>query len=324
MADVTGDGAKPGGGLEPGTTFRGTYAIVRKLSGGGMGAVYECVHRTTRKHRALKVMLPQLVEQPGLRERFELEARVTADIESDHVVETFDAGVDEATGVPFLVMELLRGEDLDAQLRARGPLAAEEAVDLLGQAAHALDKTHAAGIVQRDLKPQNLFVTTRDDGTPRLKVLDFGIAKVVAERERASQHTATLGTPLYMAPEQIEGQGIGPATDLYALGHVAYTLLVGEAYWEEENQASHSHWGTWKEIMAGVREPASLRAGRGGVTLPVAFDAWFTKATAAAARDRFASAGATPAASSAKPAPNSNPPFTVDASGNKHAKPECL
>src|SRR5580704_4550969 len=100
------------GALAPGQTFHGRYEIVRCIRAGGMGAVYECIHLKTRKHRALKLMLPQVLAHPGMRERFELEARVTAEIESDHIVETFDAGVDEPTGMPFLVMELLRGQDL--------------------------------------------------------------------------------------------------------------------------------------------------------------------------------------------------------------------
>src|SRR6185312_9899853 len=116
------------GALSAGQIFHGRYEIVRCLKVGGMGAVYECIHRKTRKHRALKVMLPQILADAGMRERFELEARVTADIESEHIVETFDAGVDEATGAPFLVMELLRGEDLGRIMTTRGPLPRSEII----------------------------------------------------------------------------------------------------------------------------------------------------------------------------------------------------
>src|SRR6185503_6920383 len=114
-----------------------------------------------------------------MRARFRLEASVASQIESEHIVQVFDAGVDDETGLPFLVMELLRGESLGAALERRGRFAGDEVVTLLNQASLALDRTHAAGIIHRDLKPENLFVTARDDGTPRLKVLDFGIAKVV-------------------------------------------------------------------------------------------------------------------------------------------------
>ena len=281
------------GALSTGQVFHGRYEIVRCLRAGGMGAVYECIHLKTRKHRALKVMLPQVLADITMRDRFELEARVTADIESEHIVETFDAGVDEATGAPFLVMELLRGEDLRSIVKRRGALPASEVVLLLSQAALALDKTHAAGVVHRDLKPDNLFVTTRDDGSPRLKVLDFGIAKVVADAGHTVQQTAMIGTPLYMSPEQILGEGtIGPGADIYAMGHIALTLLTGAPYWSDEQKASPALYVFLGMVMGGALEPATVRAARRGVALPAAFDAWFARATARAAKDRFEGASA--------------------------------
>jgi serine/threonine-protein kinase len=285
------------GALAAGQVFHGRYEIVRCLRAGGMGAVYECIHLKTRKHRALKVMLPQILADAAMRDRFELEARVTADIESEHIVETFDAGVDEATGAPFLVMELLRGDDLRSIVKKRGALPASETVLLLSQAALALDKTHAAGVVHRDLKPDNLFVTTRDDGSPRLKVLDFGIAKVVADAGHTVQQTAMIGTPLYMAYEQILGEGtIGPGADIYAMGHIAFTLLTGEPYWADEQKASPAIYVFLGAVMQGAWEPATQRAARRGVALPAAFDAWFARATARVARDRFEGASAMVAA----------------------------
>ena len=278
--------------LPEGAVLGGRYQITRRLSAGGMGAVYECIHLTTRKYRALKVMLPEIIASPGMRQRFELEARVTAEIESDHIVETFDAGVDEATGAPFLVMELLRGEDLDSVLGSRGPFQADQAVAILAQAASALDRTHAAGIVHRDLKPQNLFLTRRDDGSARLKVLDFGIAKVVADSSRKAQQTAVIGTPIYMAPEQTTGDGaIGPPADRYALAHIAYSLLAGDPYWLEEYE-SLPILDYLNRMLANRSEAPSARAARHGITLPIAFDAWFARATAAAPGERFDSAAA--------------------------------
>jgi len=281
------------GVLAAGQVFHGRYEIVRCLRAGGMGAVYECIHLKTRKHRAIKVMLPQILADASMRSRFELEARVTADIESEHIVETFDAGVDEATGAPFLVMELLRGEDLRSIVKRRGALPASETVLLLAQAALALDKTHAAGVVHRDLKPDNLFVTTRDDGAPRLKVLDFGIAKVVADAGHTVQQTAMIGTPLYMSYEQILGEGtIGPGADIYALGHIAFTLLTGRPYWADEQKASPAIYVFLGNVMAGTLEPPTVRAARREVALPPAFDAWFARATARLASDRFEGASA--------------------------------
>jgi len=279
--------ALPHTALSPGVVFHGRYQVVRCLRSGGMGAIYEVVHLETRRRRALKTMLPEIVADPDLRARFQLEATVTADVESEHVVEVFDAGVDESSGVPFLVMELLKGEDLGALLAKRGRLTPSEVVYLLHQASSALDRMHAVGIVHRDLKPENLFVTKRDSGAPLLKVLDFGIAKLVEQSTRA-RTTRSVGTPLYMAPEQVSGEGVvGVAADLYALGHIAHTLLAGEAYWEGELKRLGSVYPFLVKVMQGGKIAATARARESGATLPPAFDAWFTKATALEPQERF-------------------------------------
>jgi eukaryotic-like serine/threonine-protein kinase len=275
--------------LVPGATLAGRYEVVRCIKAGGMGAVYEVLDQETRRRRAVKTMLPSFVSDPDLRARFRLEATVAADVVSEHIVEVFDAGVDSTTGLPFLVMELLRGESLGAILAHRTRLPAPEVVRLLHQASLALARTHAAGIVHRDLKPENLFVTTRDDGTPRLKVLDFGIAKVVAESGSANT-TRNLGTPLYMSPEQFRGDGdIGPRADIYSLGQIAFTLLAGAPYWEPESRRSGGIYAMLLKVMEGPREPASERARKLGATLPTAFDSWFRRATALDEFERFES-----------------------------------
>jgi serine/threonine-protein kinase len=278
--------------LVAGCLFHGRYEVAGCLRAGGMGAVYEVVDQKTRRKRALKVMLPSVVGDADLRARFKLEATITAAIESEHLVETVDADVDAETGAPFVVMELLRGEDLGATLARRRALPPAEVIELLGQAARGLDRTHAAGVVHRDLKPENLFLIQGDDGKPKLKLLDFGIAKIVAESGATLQTTRAMGTPLYMPPEQIRGDGaIGPRADLYALAHVAYTLLAGEPYWREEVASAPALFPVFSRILAGPQEPPTARAGRRrGVALPSAFDAWFLKATAAAPADRFDSA----------------------------------
>ncbi|MRG94155.1 serine/threonine protein kinase [Polyangium spumosum] len=286
--------AEPDAGLlAPGKIFHGHYEVVRCVSTGAMGAVYEVIDQKTHRRRALKVMLPGLVGSAEMRERFKLEATITADIVSEHIVETFDADVDAATGAPFLVMELLRGDDLANVLGDRGKLTPPEIVLILSQAARALDKTHAAGIVHRDLKPENIFITYRDDGTPRIKLLDFGIAKVLASGQHAGmkQQTINLGTPPYMSPEQIMGEGtIDHRADLYALAHIAYALLVGEPYWLEESRTLESLYTLLLKIVEGAKEPATARARRYGVALPPAFDAWFTQATWPRPQGRFTKA----------------------------------
>ncbi len=234
-------------------------------------------------------MLPRFVADRDLRARFRLEATITAEIDSEHIVETLDADVDRETGSPFVVMDLLKGEDLGATLERRGALPAPEVILLLRQTARALDRTHAAGVVHRDLKPANLFLTRGDDGEPKIKVLDFGIAKIVADSGTPIQTTCTMGTPFYMPPEQIRGEGsIGPRADLYALGHLAFTLLTGEPYWKEDRAAASGLFALFSRILAGAGEAPTTRAMRRcAVELPPAFDAWFAKATALDPEDRF-------------------------------------
>lgn len=284
--------------LGPGTLFHGAYEIVRCIKSGGMGAVYEVLQTTTQRRRALKVMLPGLVADPEMRARFKLEATVAANIDSEHIVETLDAGVDEATGMPFIVMELLKGEELGKMVRERGRLSKGDVVKLFYQAALALDKTHAAGIVHRDLKPENLFVTKRDDGSLRLKILDFGVAKIVAETTVPANATRSVGSPLYMSPEQIRGDaGITPRADLYSLAHIAYTLLTGKAYWVSERRAMSGLYPFLLRVMEGASEPPSVRSKSVDFTgLPPAFDAWFKKAAALAPEQRFERATAMAAA----------------------------
>ncbi len=253
-----------------------------------MGAVYEAIHLETRRRVALKVMLPILLGDDDLRERFAREACVTSEIVSEHLVQIFDAGVDEATQMPFLVMELLRGEDLATVLEQRGRLPASEVALIFRQVALALDKTHAAGIVHRDLKPENLFLTKRDDGSPWMKVLDFGVAKIVAQSS-AAKTTRVAGTPLYMAPEQMRGvKTIGPRADIYAMGHIGYALLVGQPYWWPEFQDNPASYPFMSVVLEGVKESAIDRARSVGVMLPRAFNHWFVVSTAQAPENRFA------------------------------------
>ncbi|MDI1447442.1 serine/threonine-protein kinase [Polyangium sp. 6x1] len=275
-----------------GAIFAGRYRLIRRLATGAMGAVYEARHLGTDRRLALKVMLSHIIERPELRRRFELEARITAHIESPFLVEVFDAGVDEATGVPFLVMELLRGEELGRCLRRVGRFSFEETLACLHQTALALDKTHAAGIVHRDLKPANLFLSVREGGDRRIKILDFGVAKIVAEGTARGGATQTVGTPLYMAPEQFRGQRVSAATDIYALGMMAYAFLVGEAYWADERTEEDNLVAFALSAAYGPVESAMERASRKGVLLPAGFDVWFAKVTAVDPDERFATATA--------------------------------
>ena len=273
--------------LDSATPFAGRYRVVRRIAAGGMGAVFEVVHIETQRRRALKVMLPELVEHRELRDRFQMEARVTARVDSEYIVDVFDAGIDDRTGMPFLVMELLQGEEVGEILQRTGPMSPEQVVTYLRQVASALDKTHAAGIVHRDLKPENLFLTHREDGTPRIKILDFGISKVISEANTASNTTRSLGTPLYMAPEQVLGQPVGPATDLYSVGLIAYTMLVGVAYWHADTDKFDNAIAFALHTTKGTTESAEKRAADFGRSLPPQFDVWFRRATHSDPAQRF-------------------------------------
>jgi serine/threonine-protein kinase len=276
--------------FQEGVVFAGRYRIVRCIAAGGMGAVYEVVHLETERRRALKVMLPHILQSAELRERFKREARIAAHVESEFIVDVSDAGVDEATQMPFLVMELLRGEELGDRLKRLGRLPPQEVVTYLRQLALALDKTHQASIVHRDLKPENLFLTRNEEGLPRIKILDFGIAKLVAESSTIANATRSLGTPLYMSPEQFLTRPITGSADIYALGLLTYTFLVGAPYWEAEARSESGAVAFGMIAVHGPREPASVRAARRGATLPTTFDTWFAKATAVSPADRFPTA----------------------------------
>ena len=183
--------------LAPGAMFADRYQIESVLGRGGMGAVYSVHHVNTGESLALKVLHPALASNRQAVDRFRTEARAPVRIGTDNVVRIFDADVSAELGdVPFMVMELLSGRDLGSELKRRGVLPAGEVVLYLRQVARALDKAHGIGIVHRDLKPANLFLTERDDGTPLIKILDFGIAKLTDSMSAELTQDGTIfGTP---------------------------------------------------------------------------------------------------------------------------------
>ena len=282
---------------QEGRLIQQRYHVLRCLGRGNMGAVYEALDLTTNSPRALKVLHPEVVSDDDLRARFIREAQVTGPIQSDHIVRVLDAGIDAETGSPFLVMELLNGEDIESMIVRVKRVSCEETALFLMQVSLALDKVHTAGIVHRDIKPANLFVTHRDDGSVCIKVLDFGVAKVLSSSASA-RATMVAGTLLYMAPEQLTGASdLGPHTDIYAMGQVAYTMLTGEPYWRGEVNSSGGFMEVFQRIANGSSEPAGERARRRrALELPPAFDAWFSRATAVDVDKRFWSAGAAAAA----------------------------
>ena len=279
--------------LVPGVVFAGEYRVIGRLSEGAMGAVYTVEQISTGKQRALKLMHPQLLNDERLRQRFVQEARIGAQIDSDHVVEVVGAGIDSATSMPWLAMELLRGETLAALLARSGPLSPATVQEIYSQLMHALSAAHAAGVVHRDLKPENIFVAnSKREGVPfMVKVLDFGIAKLVADASTRS--TVPMGTPLWMAPEQSESRmGVSPATDVWALGLIAFHLLTGRYYWREANTQDGSTMALLREILMEPIEPATERARQFGCSqlVPRSFDPWFLRCLERKPADRFADA----------------------------------
>ena len=223
-----------------GKTLAGKF-LVRKLIGrGGMGAVYEGTHVEIGKRVAIKLIDPQHARSEDIANRFRQEARAASRVESDHIVQVFDVGTDSEHGL-YMVMEYLTGEDVATRLDREGRLDVKVAVDIAYQAARGLAKAHGAGVIHRDLKPANIFLSARDDGLLTVKLVDFGISKVIAadqaERDDPKRPITRLGsavgTPQYMSPEQAQGQPIDHRTDVWALGCCLYEMLSGKQAYEQ-------------------------------------------------------------------------------------------
>jgi serine/threonine-protein kinase len=212
---------------QPGETLAGKYAIVRVIGEGGMGVVYEAMHLRLRQRVAIKMLLPILYKQADIMQRFEREGRMAAQLRGQHVAKVLDVDA-LPSGVPYIVMEYLEGRDLDAELGQRGSLPIAEAVDYVLQACDAMREAHELGIVHRDLKPANLFLCPGTSGTV-VKVLDFGISKSKGDEDAKLTGThATVGTPLYMSPEQVRSaKNVDLRTDIWSLGVILFELLTG-------------------------------------------------------------------------------------------------
>jgi len=212
--------------FQPGELFDGKFRVERLLGQGGMGVVMVATHLALDQKVAIKVLHDRGAMDASVVERLQREARAAARLRSEHVCRVSDVG--EIDGAPYIVMELLDGADL-ASVIARGPLPIATAVDYVLQACVAIAEAHALGIVHRDLKPANLFVTRRLDGSPLIKVLDFGIAKAQSANAIALTQTETMmGTPGYMSPEQLRSaRDVDARTDLWALGCILYQAVSG-------------------------------------------------------------------------------------------------
>ncbi|KYF97957.1 protein kinase, partial [Sorangium cellulosum] len=221
--------ARPLRALAEGEPIHGTpYVVVRLLGQGGMGEVYEVEHRELGRRFAVKLLHRCHAGRSDLSARMRAEARAIARLRHRSLPEVFDLGTTRG-GRPYFAMELLEGRDLRTELARLGVVAVPTALGLVQQALSALSLAHAAGIVHRDLKLENLFLC--DDGT--LKVLDFGVAKLLHAGASLTAPDAVIGTPRTMAPEQCASLPIDPRADIYAMGLVLYELVAGRGPFDE-------------------------------------------------------------------------------------------
>ncbi len=213
------------------------YELLRRIGVGGMGVVYEGRHPVIGKKVAVKFLLTSLSADKDLVERFKAEARSVNEIGHRGIVDIFDFGQLE-DGTQYFVMELLDGRGFDQVIRAEAPLHPALAVRYLEEIVDALAAAHSAGVIHRDIKPSNVFLVESQKSRPYIKLLDFGIAKVNATKTGSTPQTrqsVVIGTPEYIAPEQAQGKPVSAATDLYAVGCMAYEMLTGKLPFRGEN-----------------------------------------------------------------------------------------
>ncbi|HZI12893.1 MAG TPA: serine/threonine-protein kinase, partial [Myxococcus sp.] len=252
----------------------GSFRLVRRLGRGGMGAVYLGEHVSIGSRVAVKVLHEHLARYPELVQRFHAEARAVNLIGHENIVSIFD--LNAAPPRPYLIMEYLDGAPLSAWVGT--PLPAAAVVAVLAQVCDALQAAHARGIVHRDLKPDNIFLVRRGRGTPFVKVLDFGIAKLRDAHMPQTHAGIIVGTPEYMAPEQSLGRRVDGRADLYALGVIAYQLVTGRLPFTEE--------GLTAQLVAHqMRPPPPPRSVHPGV--PPAVERVILHALAKAPEDRY-------------------------------------
>ena len=258
----------------------GRYRVVGRLGAGGMGVVYKVEHLHLGKAAAMKVLAPDGAKRPEMLRRFRVEAQAVSKLNHPNIVQTFDFG--QSDGALYLVMEFIKGDDLASLLRREGPWPFARAARLFSQVCSGLTEAHEAGIIHRDLKPENLMVVRRRDGSEHAKVLDFGLAKLRERTEAGvSSGGQVLGTPYYMAPEQVRGEALDARADLYSLGATLYRVLTGEPPFD-----APSPMGVLAKHLTDDVVPPRRRA----QGLPPDADRIVLRAMARSREDRYASA----------------------------------
>ncbi|MGC4066513.1 MAG: serine/threonine-protein kinase [Polyangiaceae bacterium] len=270
---------------DSGEIVAGKYRLTRLIGRGGMGTVWEGVHITLGTRVAVKFIDGTVAESPEALHRFENEARAAARLNSKYAVQVYDHGTTQ-DGRPFIVMEFLQGEPLDARLERENRIHPLETAKIIAQVCRALSRAHAAGIVHRDLKPENVFLVWDDEDQANVaKVVDFGIAKFTSNQLGVSSSTRTgslLGTPYFMSPEQARGlRTVDHRTDLWSLGVIAFRCIVGRLPFEGVSVGDL----LVKICTAPIPVPSQECP-----DCPAGFDSWFARAMQREPSDRFASA----------------------------------
>ena len=269
-----------------GRTLNGRYQVDRKLGEGGFGAVFQGTQIATGRQVALKVLHPHNVQDATAVARFRREAEACSKLRNNHTVTIYDFDETE-DGVLYLAMELLQGRSLQELERQEGPLHHARVLSIIDQVAEALGEAHALGIVHRDMKPENVMVEKRGD-EDFVKVLDFGIAKIVTQEGNAKGRPAltavgqTLGTLEFMSPEQLRGKDLDGRSDIYALGMMAYEMLTGALPFKDAKTSTDV---IQYHLQTPPPPPSSLNV---EAKIPPEVDGIVTKMTAKAREDRHA------------------------------------
>jgi eukaryotic-like serine/threonine-protein kinase len=263
------------------------YELEGVLGTGAMGVVVAARHIVLDERVAIKFLLPEVLDDPAAMARFMREAQASAKIKSEHVARVTDVGTCE-DGTPFMVMEYLEGEDLNAWLKSHGPLPATQAVEFVLQACEAIAEAHALGIVHRDLKPSNLFCVRRPDGGLAIKVLDFGISKLIGPEYPNAAPSMTdasdlMGSPMYMSPEQLQStRDVDNRTDIWSMGIILFELMTGKSPFAGESL-------TAVVLNIAAQPPQSVRELRREI--PVGLDAIIDKCLRKDRTERYSTVG---------------------------------
>lgn len=268
--------------LVAGRVLAGRYQLESQIGMGGFGTVWRAQHLVLEAPVAVKLIDPEIAEDPRAIERFLREAKALASLRSPHVVQILDYGVEDQQ--PFMAMELLEGESLAERIERLGRLPAEQMVRVVVHVARAISRAHEAGVVHRDLKPENVFLVQNDDDEIA-KVLDFGVAKIAEGRMTlngtATRTGALIGTPFYMSPEQALGnKEIDFRSDLWSLGVIAFESITGKRPFSSDGLGELMLQITVRELPV----PSAFGA------VPPGFDEWFARAMNRDPEGRFGSA----------------------------------